>query len=479
MAGRLIRLVQRLSRPRLLLVGDLMLDRYVWGSVERISPEAPIQVLSAEHEEIRPGGAANVARNLAALGAHVVCAGVVGADAAGAQLTRLLRESAVDVRDVVATSARPTPLKTRMIARNQQVLRVDQESVEPIGPPLRRKLMRAVRRAAARCDAAVVSDYHKGTLTADLAEGLVAAFARRRKPVLVGLKTPDVDPYRGATGAMLNRQEMELYTGVRGEAAAARALLRRLRLRFLVGTLGERGLMVLEARGALRRMPTMARAVYDVTGAGDSCLAGFAVAYASGLALADCAALANAAAGVAVGKVGTAEVRRDELIGALSPPGVLAEQKILGAGALTDALRAERARGRTIVFTNGCFDVLHPGHLSLLQFAKEQGDVLLVGLNTDRSVRALKGPSRPVFPQQDRARLLAALEAVDYVVLFDEPTPADLIARVRPDVLVKGSDWKGKTIVGADRVRRAGGRVLLAPLLKGHSSSATLRKMNS
>lgn len=477
MPGRLIGLVESLRAPRIFVLGDLMLDRYVWGAVERISPEAPIQVLNAEHEEVRPGGAANVARNLAALGARVACAGTIGDDGAGAQLTRLLRDRGADVSGVLTARGRPTAVKTRMIARNQQVLRVDHESTDEIDERTQNRLLRAIARAAADCDAAVVSDYHKGTVTAKLAGALIREFRRRRKPVLVGMKTPDVDKYRRATAVMLNRQELAQYTGLRGEEKAARALAERLGLKFLVGTLGERGLLVLGERGRLTRMPTLARAVYDVTGAGDSCLAAFAVAYCSELPLEDCAAVANAAAGLVVGKVGTEEVRREELVRYLRQAAAHVEHKIVGLEELRAALRQERRFGRRVVFTNGCFDVLHPGHVSLLQFAGAQGDVLVVAVNTDRSVRGLKGSGRPIFAEQDRATLLAALEAVDYVVLFDEPTPELLIEDVSPDVLVKGEDYRGKAIVGAAFVKKRGGRVALAPVLKGYSTSDIVRKL--
>ncbi|OGG50016.1 MAG: hypothetical protein A3F84_02315 [Candidatus Handelsmanbacteria bacterium RIFCSPLOWO2_12_FULL_64_10] len=477
MPGRLIHLVESLRDPRILVLGDLMLDRYVWGTVDRISPEAPIQVLNADHEEVRPGGGANVARNLAALGARVACAGVIGNDAAGAQLTRLLRDRGVDVRGLLTTSARPTPVKTRMIARNQQILRVDHETTDEIDERMHKRLHRVVLRAAEDCDAAVVSDYRKGTVTAKLAGALIREFRRRRKPVLVGMKTPDVDKYRRATAVMLNRQELAEYSGLRGEEKAARALLERLGLKFLVATLGERGLMVLGERGPLTRMPTLARAVYDVTGAGDSCLAAFAIAYCSELPLEECAAVANAAAGLVVGKVGTEEVRREELVRYVRQAAAHVEHKIVSLEELLTSLKQERRHARRVVFTNGCFDVLHPGHVSLLQFAASEGDVLVVGLNTDRSARGLKGPQRPIFGEQDRATLLAALEAVDYVVLFDEPTPERLIEEVAPDVLVKGEDYRGKSIAGAAFVKKRGGRVALAPVLDGYSTTEIARKL--
>jgi D-beta-D-heptose 7-phosphate kinase/D-beta-D-heptose 1-phosphate adenosyltransferase len=455
----LTRLVEKLPRPRIFVIGDVMLDRYVWGSVQRISPEAPIQVLNAEREDVRPGGAANVARNLAALGARVECAGAVGADPAGAKLAGLLRSDGI--RTALARSrTRETPVKTRMIAHSQQVLRVDHESTHSIEPSLQKTLLRTIRAAARRCDAAVISDYNKGTMAPAVAAAVVRAF--RGKPVLVGMKTPHIAHYRGATVAMLNRQELEQFTGVRGEEKAARLLRRRLGLKLVVGTLGERGLMVLGA-GPVLRMPTVAREVYDVTGAGDSCLAGFALCYAAGLPTPECAAVANAAAGIVVAKVGTAAVTRDELL--------QLSHKIVSPKQLAAALD----RSRRIVFTNGCFDLLHPGHLNLLQFARSQGDVLVVGINSDASVRSIKGPGRPVMRQNDRARMLAALEGVDYVTIFNERTPDRLIRTVRPNVLVKGADWKGK-VVGEEFIKRRGGRVALAPILDGYSTTKLLNR---
>lgn len=470
MTNRLLDVLGKLRSPRILVLGDLILDRYVWGSVHRVSPEAPVQILNVEREEFRPGGAANVVRNLATLGARVSCGGVVGRDAGGRELLRLLRRLRVDVSSVKVHPRKPTSVKTRMIAHNQQMLRVDRERTEPIGPPLERQLLTAALRAAARADLVIFQDYNKGTLP----EGLCERFMRRAAaPVLVGLKSRDYRKYARATGAALNRSELLTISREDDVDRGARKILGELGLRFLVATLGERGIRVYARGAAPLTLPAAARQVYDVTGAGDTALAAFGLAYASGLSLEECALLANAAAGIVVGKVGTETVTREELRG-LAADGE-GHRKVLSLAELARSVAAERARGRRVVFTNGCFDILHAGHVSLLQFARSKGDVLVVGLNSDRSVRALKGNGRPVLPQAERARLLAALEAVDYVVIFGEETPARVVRRLRPDVLVKGEDYAARAVVG----REHAGRVELAPLVRGLSTSELIRRIRN
>ena len=361
-------------------------------------------------------------------------------------------------------------MKTRMIAHNQQMLRVDREKTDPIAPDVEKRLLAAALRQAARSDLAIISDYNKGTLT----PSLCGKFLRAAKcPVLVGLKSRDYRKYARATGASLNRGELATISHEDDVDAGARKILKELALRFLVLTLGERGMRVYSRDAAPITLPAVARQVYDVTGAGDTALAAFGLGYASGLALEECALLANAASGIVVAKVGTEVVTRDELRAqAAAGDG---HRKIVRMPELEKALESERARGRKVVFTNGCFDLLHAGHVSLLQFARSKGDVLVVGLNSDRSVRTLKGDGRPILPQSDRARLLAAFEAVDYVVLFDEDTPARLVKCVRPDVLIKGEDYRGKTVVG----RKDAGRVELAPLVPGMSTSEILRRIRN
>ncbi len=477
MHSRLAAAVARLGSPRLFVAGDLILDRYVWGGVHRISPEAPVQVLDAVREEHRAGGAANVALNLAVLGARASCAGTIGADAEGRALRRLLRGSRVGAAGLVIDRSKPTILKTRLIAHNQQMLRIDRERKDALSGPVEARLVSTVRRAAAAHDGALVSDYNKGTLTAAVCRALIGAFAHRGRPVVVGLKSRDFRKYRGATAAALNRAELAHVSGVDDVETGARRLIAALGLRFIVVTLGERGLMVMPARGKAVRLPAVARQVYDVTGAGDTVLAAFALGYVSGLPLEECAVLANGAAGVAVSKLGTATVTRGELLEYAAASEGSAHRKVLQDAALAKALADERARGRRIVFTNGCFDLLHVGHVRLLEFARGKGDVLVVGINTDRSVRRLKGDSRPILPQADRGALLAALECVDYVTFFDEETPDRLVRRVRPDVLVKGMDYTSRRVVGRDFVESYGGQVELAPLVAGVSTTGLVRRI--
>jgi D-beta-D-heptose 7-phosphate kinase/D-beta-D-heptose 1-phosphate adenosyltransferase len=465
MKDRLAALLDRLGAPRVLVLGDLILDRYLWGAVSRVSPEAPVPVLNVRREEFRPGGASNVVSNLAALGARVSVGGVVGRDKGGDALLRLLRGFGADVSPVIRDAERPTPVKTRLVAQRQQMLRVDEEKTDPIPAAPRARVLAAALKKASASDLAIVSDYHKGTLPPELCE----AFIRKAKcPVLVGLKGRDHRKYAGATGASLNRSELLTISGEDDVDAGARKILRELRLEFLVVTLGEKGMRVFARGSAPFTLPAVARQVFDVTGAGDTALAAFGLAFASKLPLEDCALLANAASGVVVGKVGTETVTREELRAQTD-----GHRKILRLPALLKALQGERGRGRKIVFTNGCYDLVHAGHASTLEFARSHGDVLVLGLNSDRSVRRLKGDGRPLVGQGDRARLLAAFEAVDYVVLFDEDTPAKLVKAIRPDVLVKGEDYRGKEVVG----RGHAGRVVLAPLVKGISTTDLLRRI--
>ncbi|MBI4564919.1 MAG: D-glycero-beta-D-manno-heptose 1-phosphate adenylyltransferase [Planctomycetes bacterium] len=471
MQNRLADVVHRLRAPRVFVIGDLILDRYVWGEVSRISPEAPVQILDAAREEFRPGGAANVAHNAAALGASALCGGVVGRDKEGDQFLRLLARLDVSTRGVIRDPSRPTAIKTRLIAHNQQMLRIDHERRHALDASKERALMASIDRAATRCDVALVSDYNKGAMTGRISRRVISTFNRRGKPVLVGLKSRDVGKYGRATGASLNRTELALVSGKDELETGARALVARLGLKFLVVTLGEKGMHVYGPNGCEVRLSAVARQVYDVTGAGDTVLAAFAIGYASGLGLEDCALLANAAAGIVVGKVGTAVATRQELLDRAAEETTGAHRKILSDRGLAQALESERRRGRKIVFTNGCFDLLHVGHLGLLEYARSKGNVLVVGVNSDRSVRRLKGPLRPILPERERMRLLAALECVDYVTRFDEDTPERLIRRVRPDVLVKGEDYAGKNVVGRKVVTSYGGRVELAPLVKGVSTT--------
>jgi D-beta-D-heptose 7-phosphate kinase/D-beta-D-heptose 1-phosphate adenosyltransferase len=478
----LVAALDALSQARVVVVGDLMLDRYVYGEVRRISPEAPIPVFRMGHEETMLGGAGNVVRNLAALGAGTSFVAVVGDDPEGHALIEMVgRESRVEP-NLLVERGRITTQKTRFVAGGQQLLRADRETTEPIGAASIARALELAADALTDHDVLVLSDYAKGMLPPALVEPLIEEARARDRTVLVDPKGSDLARYRGATVLTPNRAELAAAVGLATETdeqvaeAAARALDQAEAETILV-TRGPQGMSLVGRGGAVEHLPTEAREVFDVSGAGDTVIATFAAALAGGVAMPAAARLANLAAGIVVGKLGTAAVWRDDLVRALHAAERLAEEtKIVSLAAAADQVARWRARGQTIVFTNGCFDLLHPGHLGLIAQAKAAGRRLVVGLNTDRGVARLKGPGRPVQSEAHRAKVLASLAAVDLVVPFDEDTPIELIAALRPDALVKGADYTVETVVGADLVRSWGGRVLLAELTPGYSTTATLER---
>ena len=474
-ARELIPFLERIGRPRVAVLGDFMLDRYLWGRADRVSPEAPVPVVHAEREEERSGGAGNVVENLAALGAAPLAFGVVGDDHAGSALTRRLDEAGAAVAGLVVEAGRPTTQKIRVMARAQQLLRVDREDAAALDPTVAGELLAAL--AAAEWDALVVSDYGKGVLSDEVLRGALDEAERRGVPAVADPKHPRLERYRGAALVTPNRVEAEVAIGepcpdLAVLAERADALRERVGLPALLVTLGAEGMLLLRAGEAALHLPTAARQVYDVTGAGDTVVATLAAALAAGLPAPEAVRLANVAAGLAVAKVGTTPVGRDEVLHALH--GGDADRKVMAAGddpRLAAALEGFRREGLRIVFTNGCFDLLHAGHVRYLQEARAMGDVLVVGLNDDDSVRRLKGADRPFNPLADRADVLAGLACVDLVVPFSEDTPEDLVRRVEPDVLVKGADWEGKGVAGAEFVRRRGGEVRFVDLLPGRSTT--------
>lgn len=482
MNERLREVLDRLGHPRVLVLGDLMLDRYVHGDAERISPEAPIQVLRVAFEEDRLGGAGAVAANLSALEARVDLVGVVGRDAPGETTLRLLGEIGVAVSGVRRAAGRPTTIKTRFVGRAQhripqQVLRVDREVTEPVDTATEAALLRTVKARLPKADVLVVSDYAKGVVTADLCQKAIRAARRRKVPVLVDpTRSSDYSAYRGATLLTPNRVETEMASGARitsdeslGEIS--RRLIRSLDLDALAVTLDKEGAYLCGKGRPGVRIPTRPRNVFDNAGAGDMFISALGIAVAGGASLEDAVALANVAGGLEVEKFGVQTVSREEMaVDLMATGGKLRSRKEV----LAD-LQRDRRNGLRIVFTNGCFDLLHHGHVQYLEFARSQGDRLVVGLNSDRSVRRLKGPPRPLVPQQRRARVLAGLMAVDYIVLFDEDTPEKLIRAVRPDVLIKGEDWRAKGVVGTEFVESYGGKVVLAPLVEQASTSDLIR----
>jgi len=475
-----------------LVAGELILDRYLWGDVRRISPEAPIPILKVTRREEKLGNAGFVMANLRALGAEVTALGVVGADRDGERLREILDGLGVETRSLLTDDERPTIVKQRMLGSvqsanraTQQLLRVDEEDTAPLGSPFERRLAACVERELRAVDGVLISDIDKGVLTPTLLRAIIEGARRRKIPVIIDPRlTADFSIYRGATAITPNRFETETATGIKlrnqtGWRAAGAALTQQLGLKAALITLDREGMYLAERGGGDTCIPTTPREVYDVTGAGDVVLSVFGLFTIAGLSFASAAAFANLAAGIEVGRLGTEVISREDLDRALNPETNTHERKIVTPAELREALQRERRAGRRIVFTNGCFDVLHAGHIHGLGFARSQGDLLVVGLNSDRSVRALKGDGRPFYPVADRARILAALEAVSYVVVFDETRAERIVHKVRPDVLIKGEDYEGKTIDGADFVGSYGGQVVLAPLLDGRSTTRTLGMMSA
>lgn len=454
--------------PHILVVGDLMLDHYVIGNCQRLSPEAPVPVVQVERESCSLGGAGNVVSNLRALGARVWVASAIGPDAGGEQVGELLRQQDVSTHGVVIDPARTTSQKTRVVAARHQLVRIDRESTQPLAAVAEQTVLQFIHDLP-RPDAVLLSDYAKGVLTPNLCQAVIAWARERSIPVLVDPKGADGSKYRGATLITPNKKEAAELTGaaIRDDAsllAAGEQLRRDLELDYAVITLSEEGLAVFDGR--MTKLRTAAREVFDVSGAGDTVLATLGLGLAAGLSVHAAAELANRAAGIVVGKFGSATVTLDELE-------VTADSGVQSASEIEQTARRLRSQGRKIVFTNGCFDILHRGHIEYLRASKACGDVLIVGLNSDASVRRLKGPSRPVVSEDDRAAILADLAAVDFVVIFGEDTPYELIRRIRPDVLTKGADYAGQHVVGSDLV----GDVRLIPFVAGRSTSSTIDRI--
>jgi D-beta-D-heptose 7-phosphate kinase / D-beta-D-heptose 1-phosphate adenosyltransferase len=474
----LLALLDRFASLNVWVVGDVMLDEYVTGAVERISPEAPVPVVRAHATEHRLGGAANVARQIAALGARVSLAGVVGEDAVGEALRRLCQIDGIDTRPLVTVAGRQTTRKLRVLGHSQQLLRLDWEDLDACSTQVTARFLDALA-ACAPPDAIILSDYAKGALTPEV----IAALVRDRAsvPIVVDPKHRDFGRYRGASTVTPNLRELEAAVGRTLEvahtaaiAAAARALLAATGVTSMVVTLGNRGMLVVPSAGPESLIPAIQREVYDVTGAGDTAIAVLTLALAARGGLVQAAQLANAAAGVSVGQVGAVAVSAAGIRDALA---ARPEGKLLLRHELAARAAAWRTAGKRIVLANGCFDLLHAGHLALLGHAAKLGDVLVLAINSDASVRRLKGPERPLVPQAERAALLAALTFVDAVTIFEEDTPLAVLEAVRPDVLVKGGDYRPSEVIGRELVEAAGGRVEIVPLTPEKSTSSLVARI--
>jgi D-beta-D-heptose 7-phosphate kinase/D-beta-D-heptose 1-phosphate adenosyltransferase len=469
-------------RPTVLVVGDVICDVYLRGRLERISPEAPVPVFEGTTRQPALGGAANVAANLHALGCDVRLLGVVGRDLAGRCLRDLLHQRGIADTWVLEDAARPTTEKTRLIAHQQHVLRLDQETRGPLSAALTHEMLAQAATLLPAVDGVICSDYRKGVCTRELLQPLFARARSAGRPIVVDPKVGDFTVYAGATALTPNLAEVEQASGVRAhdEAALARAaelLLRQSQAHVLLVTRGQDGMTLFRPAQTPVHIPARAREVFDVTGAGDTVVAVYSMALLRGLSPLEAARLANTAAGIVVGKVGTAVVTPEELRLACHQGGNPEAEKILRQDELLHALQYHRSRGERLVFTNGCFDLLHVGHVRYLQQARRLGERLIVALNDDASVRELKGPRRPLRPAAERAQLLAALACVDYVTLFGEPTPLELIKLIRPDVLVKGGDYTPDTVVGRTEVEAYGGVVRLIPAVEGVSTTTIINSI--
>lgn len=471
------------QKQHALVIGDVMLDRYLIGSVGRISPEAPVPIVLLNQQNERAGGAANVAANLALLGIKTHMIGCVGDDSEGATLLKLLQQLAIDTSGIYTSKNRPTIAKTRVLSGHQQMLRLDQESGAVFDAAENSGLNAAIKQQLAlKPSVVILSDYAKGLLSEATCQAIIAQCKASNITVLVDPKGRDYSKYSGATALTPNKKETAEACDTTIDDVdlikKASVLKQKLQLEFLAVTRGEEGISLIDDK--THHLPAIAKQVFDVSGAGDTVIATLAAGLMHNLSVLQSLQLANIAAAVVVGKVGTVPISQADLLEALaSQQGSEQANKVCDLDALNLKVNAWKKANQKIVFTNGCFDLLHAGHVTYLEAAKKRGDKLILGLNTDRSVSSIKGPTRPVVQENDRARVLAALESVDAVILFDEDTPLNLINAIQPDVIAKGSDYTAKQVVGGKEVQSWGGEIALIDLVEGRSTSNIIKKLNS
>lgn len=485
----LARWVEGCANRRVLLVGDLILDRYLFGDAERISPEAPVPVLRAVERREAVGGSANVAACLRALGCEVTCCGIVGEDEPAERLRRLLAETGVNTGSVVNVPDRPTTTKTRLVGlaqhrHRQQLLRLDEEDTRPLPEPIAERLIDVACAAIERADVICIEDYDKGVVSEPLVARVVEVARRRGCPVLVDpARLRDYRRYRGVDVLTPNRDELSIVSGGRPQSLeqigqCAERVVEAVDAKAAVVTVDRDGALLVERNKPFKHLPTTPRSVYDNTGAGDAVLAMLAGAIAAGADLESATRLANIAGGLEVEKFGCVPIAAEEILAEIRLADRGRNGKLRTVPALVAELSLRRDRGETVAFTNGCFDILHAGHVDYLRRCRQQASMLVVGLNEDASVRAQnKGADRPINRFEDRAAVLCALECVDYVVGFSEPDPESLIRAVRPDVLIKGEDWARKGVKGREFIESAGGRVVLLPLVEGLSTTALIERI--
>jgi D-beta-D-heptose 7-phosphate kinase/D-beta-D-heptose 1-phosphate adenosyltransferase len=483
--SELAAIVRKFPTARVLVVGDVILDRYISGAVHRLSPEAPIPVLRPETNYATLGGAANVAVNIATLGGQVILIGVTGNDLAGEEVCRLLRDTPGIRSALVRIDGRATTSKTRFMTGSHQLLRLDEEVTNPLGSNGSSAVIEAVDNHLAAADVIVLSDYAKGVLCDGVLEAILARAKETGQLVIADPKREDFAAYRGATVLTPNEHEVRVATRIDAAQDADADRAGRMALEATGGeavlvTRSAKGLTLVRRDAAALHLATRAREVADVSGAGDTLVAALAVALGAGAALPEAAMLANATASISVGKQGTATVSRQELLDALHLDDLVAtDRKVITLEEAIERTAEWHRRGLKVGFANGCFDLIHPGHVQLLSEARAACDRLIVALNTDTSVKRLKGPTRPLQNELARATVMASMSPVDMVILFEEDTPLEIIQALRPDVLVKGSDYTVDQVVGGDLVQGWGGKVVLVTLREGHSTTDTIRRMTA
>jgi D-beta-D-heptose 7-phosphate kinase/D-beta-D-heptose 1-phosphate adenosyltransferase len=476
--------ISNFGNQRIIVIGDIMLDRFITGTVSRISPEAPVPILKAKDECISIGGAGNVAVNLIGLGASAKILGIIGNDDNGKKLSELLKQSEIDSNDLITDPERITTTKTRIISRNQQIVRIDREHNNPISETTGKRIVRSFMNSVNKFkpDGIIISDYAKGMITSELCEEIIKHPRAKKIFVAVDPKGTDFTKYKGASVITPNKTEAEEVCGfnIVDETTLKKSMKKLFNITGIdniIITRGKEGISYSVRGENTKTIHSNAREIFDVTGAGDTVVSVLTLSYLSSESWEDSVRLANAAAGIVVGRVGTVSVTQRDLLNAFIPNRNLKLQKIVSRKFLRELLTQLRKEKKKITFTNGCFDLFHKGHLHLLNEAKNFGDMLIVGVNDDDSVKRIKGEERPYIPALDRARMIAELECVNFVVVFPEDTPLELIKMIKPDILIKGSDYKHETVIGSEFVESYGGEVKFIEQLKDISTSTLLSKI--
>jgi len=477
-------ILDEFKRMKVLVIGDAILDKYIHTNVDRISPEAPVQVAKAVKRDYVLGGAGNVANNLVKLGAYTDIACVIGNDEKGKILKQELTKNGIGTDGVFIDNDRPTTIKTRIMAGRHQMLRVDDELDLSISDELSKNIVELSEKIISSYDGVIISDYLKGVLTKGLLESLINIARKNNKPVIIGPKGKSFKKYAGADVIIPNLLEAATVYGKPVEAEddlknAARFILEQAKCQAILITRGADGMSLYQNTGDYTCITNKAREVYDVTGAGDTVLSVFGLAAFSGASYIDAAKLANIAAGIVISKVRTATVSVDEISNSIDEEISPFNRKVKTLEQLKKIVNDKKRQEKSIVFTNGCFDLLHIGHIKLLEQAKPLGDELIVAINSDSSIHDLKGPGRPIIPEAERAHIISSLSSVDYVIIFSESTPINLIQELKPDILVKGADYKPEDIVGKDIVESYGGKVVQIPLVEDKSTSRLIKKIAS